>query len=145
MIRKLIRATLWATPDPDGFEHRWSARVWMPVYLLAMLLAGRGVITAGSPVLDRVFAPAIVDLLGMVLVTASIVAFIGLAFPRIWWVEVIGLVVLVGMSGTYGAALLVASESDSSRDFLAWMIMATVVMPFSRLTVIGEQIKRDRA
>lgn len=145
MIRRLWASSLWGTPDPDGFEHRWTARLWMPVYLFVMLTAGRGVVTSGSPVLDRVFDPVIVDALGILLIVAAVVAFVGLAIPRLRTVEIAGLFILVGMAGTYGAALMVASESASSRDFLAWMIIATVVMPFARLTVIGEQIKRDRA
>lgn len=146
VLRRVWAASVWSSTgtDPDDFRDRWTQRVWLPVYLACMTLAGVGVVRSGSPVLDRVFEGWVVDGLGWVLVTASLTALTGVIFPRWWAVQIIGLIVVVGMAGVYGAALLFASDSASSRDFLAWMVMCTVPMAFAQLTRLGEGIKERR-
>lgn len=140
----LWRASIWH-PHAIGvedFKRRWTLRVWVPAYLVTMVLAGRGVIVSGSPVLDKVFDDWLVDTLGWTLALSAVVALVGVTF-RVWVAQIVGMVVIIGMAGTYGAALLVASESASSRDFLAWLVLGTVWMPLSQLTELGEDIKES--
>lgn len=143
-LRALWRASIWHPHaiDVDNFKRRWTLRVWVPAYLITMILAGRGVIVSGSPVLDRVFDDWLVDTLGWVLLLSAATALLGVIF-RVWLAQIIGMVVIIGMAGTYAASLLVASESTSSRDFLAWLVLGTVWMPLSQLTELGEDIKES--
>lgn len=143
-MRALWRASIWHPHaiDVDDFKRRWTLRVWVPAYLVTMILAGRGVIVSGSPVLDRVFEDRLVDTLGWVLAGSAVLALLGVVF-RMWVPQIIGMVIIIGMAGTYAASLLAASESASSRDFLAWLVLGTVWMPLSQLTELGEDIKES--
>ncbi|MGU3358167.1 hypothetical protein ACLBWJ_13010 [Microbacterium sp. M4A5_1d] len=145
-MRRLWRASVWndAQIDPEDHKHRWKLRLWMPLYLATVVLAGIGVANHGSPVLDRTFPDAIVNALGFSLVWFALVAYIGITFPALWRVEIAGLIATSMMIGTYGAALLFVAESPSSREFLSWLVLGGVVFVFSRLTTLGEEIKERR-
>lgn len=145
-MRALWAASVWneAQIEPEDHKHRWKLRLWMPLYLATVVLAGIGVTEHGSPVLDRTFHGPLVDTLGVALIVFAVVAYVGITFPCLWRVEIAGLIATSMMIGTYGAALLFFAESPSSREFLSWLVLGGVVFMFSRLTTLGEEIKERR-
>lgn len=145
-LRRLWAASVWndAQIDPEDHKHRWKLRVWMPLYLLTVVLAGIGACRQGSPVLNRNFPDGFVDGLGVALIVFAVLAYVGITFPRFMLLEMVSLIATAMMIGTYSGALMLVAESMSSREFLSWLVVGGVLFVFSRLTTIGEEIKEQR-
>lgn len=146
MFRRLWRHTIWhpAAIDPAEWEYRWTKRVWVPAFDVLVILAGATASVFGSPLLTQLFGDEAVDYLGVTLAAAATAALFGVAFPRLWRVEIAGLLAMVGLLGAYATAVLLVSVYDTTRGFAALIVALTLPLPLARLTLLGEEIKERR-
>ncbi len=147
MIRRLWRASIWH-PDaipPDEWKFRNLKRVWLPLYDAIAIFAGVQAVLFGSTILNRLFPPSLVDLLGVVLTVVATVCLAGVAFPRLWVVEIIGKVLLVGLVAGYVTTILMFSENPGPNLFVVGMLTFGLPLAFFRLNLLGEEFKERRA
>jgi hypothetical protein len=146
-MRALWRASIWH-PDaipPDEWKFRNLKRVWLPLYDAIAIFAGVQAVLFGSTILNRLFPPSLVDLLGVVLTVVATVCLAGVAFPRLWVVEIIGKVLLVGLVAGYVTTILMFSENPGPNLFVVGMLTFGLPLAFFRLNLLGEEFKERRA
>ncbi|RKE60473.1 hypothetical protein [Microbacterium sp. AG238] len=146
MILRLYRASIWH-PDaipPDEWKYRNLKRVWLPIYDLIAIFAGIQAVLFGSTILDRLFHPELVDLLGITMATIATVCLAGVAFPSLWRVEIIGKVLLVGLVAGYITSILLFSQRPEPNLFVVGMLTFGLPLAFFRLNLLGEEMKERR-
>lgn len=144
MLASIVAASIWhrgAIPE-DEKKYRHLKRVWLPVYDVIALAAGWLAFEYGSRLLYNIMAPALVDLVGLAYAGVAAVCFIGVAFPRLWAVEIGGKVLLVGLIVGYIAAIGLYSRvpvGDPPSWFIMAMLAGLLPMPLFRLGLLGEE------
>lgn len=143
----LRAASIWH-PDainPDEWKYRNLKRVWLPTYDLLAVLAGIVAALQGSPLLNRLFSAALVDTFGVALAVVAAVCLAGVAFPRLWVVEIVGKVILVGLVAAYAATILIFPTSPTPNHFVVLILAFSLPLPLFRLNLLGEEHKERRA
>lgn len=74
----------------------------------------------------------------------ALVCLIGVAFPRLWVVEFVGKVLLVGIIAAYAATIFLFASNPNPNDFIVLMLAFSLPFPLSRLNLLGEEIKERR-
>lgn len=143
MLRRIAAASIWwpgAIPDAE-WKYRHLKRLWLPVYDLIALIAGTFAVTFGSRLLYRILDPHLVDLVGGLYAVVATACLIGVAFPRLWAVEVAGKVILVGLIVGYIAAIGLYSNvpGEPPAWFILAMLAGLIPMPLFRLGLLGEE------
>lgn len=147
MLKKLFAASIWAPGSiaVDEWKYRNLKRVWLPLYDLIAIYAGIQAILYGSTILNRLFAPYVVDLLGVAMTVVATVCLAGVAFPRLWAVEMVGKTLLVALVAGYVTTILMFSESPAPNLFVVGMLTWGLPLAFFRLNLLGEELKERRA
>lgn len=147
-FRRLWRHSIWH-PDsvqPEEWKYRWLLRIWLPLYDLMGIMAGVWAALFGSPVLYRLLGDTfMVDLLGVAFAIIAAVCMMGVIFPRVYRLEIVGKILLVAMLGGYaGAIVLFNTSNDITSWFVAFIVAMTLPLPLFRLNLLGEEIKERR-
>lgn len=145
-LGRLWRASIWhpeAIP-PDEWKFRNLKRVWLPLYDLIAVFAGVQAVAYGSSMLNRLFDPELVDFLGVSLMIAATVCFLGVAFPSMWVIEIIGKIALVALIAGYVTMILVFAKPPGPSLFVVGMLTFGLPLAFFRLSLLGEEIKERR-
>ncbi|MEO2134595.1 hypothetical protein [Microbacterium sp.] len=147
MIRRLWAASIWAKGaiPPDEWKFRNLKRVWLPIYDVIAVFCGIQAVLSGSPLLNTLFPDTMIDALGYTMSTVAIVCFAGVSFPRLWVVEIIGKIILVGLISAYVATILLLSQNAGSNLFVVGMLTFGLPLAFFRLNLLGEELKERRA
>lgn len=147
MLRRLLRATIWhpSAIPPDEWKFRNLKRVWLPLYDVIAIFAGVQAVLFGSDLLNRIFAPVLVDVLGGVFIVVACVCLLGVSFPRLWRVEIVGKVILVGMIAGYITAILSFSRPPGPSLFVVGMLAFGLPLAMFRLNLLGEELKERRS
>lgn len=147
MIRSLWAASIWAPGmiPPDEWKFRNLKRVWLPLYDLIAVFCGVQAFLSGSPLLNALFPADLIDVLGVMMAAAALVCLAGVAFPRLWLVEIVGRIILVGMISAYVATIMLLSQNAGSNLFVVGMLTFGLPLAFFRLNLLGEELKERRA
>lgn len=146
---RLWRASIWH-PDAIPLEerkYRHLKRVWLPVYDVFAMGAGLSALIFGSRLLNRILSGWLVDLAGAGFALIALVCLLGVAFPGLWSVEMVGKSLLVGMVVAYmGAIVLYPTDPhDIPNWFIVSMLAFGLPLACFRLTLLGEEWKERRA
>lgn len=147
LTRHLWRRTIWhprAIP-PEEWKFRNLKRVWLPIYDLIAIWAGVQAVAYGSSILNRLFPPSLVDVLGVALAVAATVCLAGVIFPHLWKVEIVGKVLLVGLIAGYITMILLFGENPGPNLFVVGMLTFGLPLAFFRLSLLGEEWKERKA
>lgn len=145
-MRRLFAASIWAPGaiPPEEWKYRNLKRLWLPLYDLIAIYAGAQAMLFGSTILNRLFAPFVIDVLGLAMVIVATVCLAGVAFPRLWPVEIVGKSLLVALVAGYVTTILLFSESPTPNLFVVGMLTWGLPLAFFRLNLLGEEIKERR-
>lgn len=149
MIRRLWAASIWA-PDaiPIGeWKYRHLERVWLPIYDVLAIWAGVDAVLFGSRLLYRLFDQNVVDLVGALFAVVGVMCLLGVVFPRLWAVEVVGKLILVGMVTAYAFAIVLylpPAQSEPPNFFVMRILSLALPLALFRLTVLGQEWKEHR-
>lgn len=147
-MRGVWQASVWH-PDaipPDEWDHRHQRRVSLPLLDSLMIAAGVWAMHFGSPLLNDLFKPELVDLGGAILAVSAATCLFGVVFPRLWGIELVGKTALVFLLVTYASAITFFPRNpDPSSGFVAFIICAMLVFPCTRMIELIEKRKRKRA
>lgn len=146
-LARIASASIWAPGaldhEPKKFRSLW--RVWLPLYDILAVVAGILAALFGSQILFHVFGYVLVPILGVAFAAASFVAFLGVAFPRLWRVEVAAKCVMIGMVVGYVFCILflpsdrqIASQGTPA-FFVACMLLVGLPLVAFRLSMLSEE------
>lgn len=126
LLLALWRASIWHPDAIPLHERKYASlkRVWLPLYDVVAVGAGLNAVVHGSRLLDRLYGP-FTDTIGVLFMVVAAVCFAGVAFPRLWAVELVGKFVLVGMIIAYIAAIIVSPSPEQmlAREAPSWFIV----------------------
>ena len=148
-MRRLFAASIWARGaiPPDEWKYRWLKRLWLPIYDLFATAAGICAVVFGSRLLNRLLDGAMLDAVGIVFTGIAFVCLLGVAFPRLWLVEIVGKVILVGMIGAYMSAIVLypTVPNEAPNWFVFAMLGFGLPLAMFRLSLLGEEWKERHA
>lgn len=147
MFKRLFAASIWAhgAIPVDEWKFRNLKRVWLPLYDVIAIYAGLQAVLYGSTILNRLFEPFVVDVLGVAMTFIATVCLAGVAFPRLWAIEMVGKTLLVALVIGYVTTILLFSESPTPNLFVIGMLTWGLPLAFFRLNLLGEELKERRA
>lgn len=146
-INRLWELTIWhpAAIDPDEWESRSLRRFWLPLFDLMLAAAGLWAFTYGSPVLRVLFSEKVINVAELSLTLSATMCLIGVVFPRLLNVELVGKIILLSLLGGYVLSVaLFRLNHDPSAVFICLILVAAMIFPMYRLNLIGEQIKNKK-
>lgn len=129
------RLTVWhpINTDPED-AYRHGPRFWYPGFDLIMVLLGAYAFFFGSPLLNRLFPTWFVDTLGVAILTAALFASVGVMFPKLFMVELVGKLSLVFLLGGYAGTVAALSRTDEPNGFVVIILFALVWLLGPRLS-----------
>lgn len=144
VLQRLGRASIWH-PDaipPDEWKYRNLKRVWLPIYDGVAACAGVWAALFGSPLLHSLFDGPVIDAMGITLALVATVCFFGVAFPRLWRVEIAGKIILLSLIALYAFIVTVfRTNPDPAAGFVVFILILALPLPAFRLQGLGEEIK----
>jgi hypothetical protein len=152
LLTAMWRASIWhrdAIPVREQ-KYRSLKRVWLPVYDVLAFLAGVAGVVYGSRLLDRLYGDW-TDLVAGLFAAVALVCFAGVAYPRLWAVELAGKSVLVGMVVAYAVAIVVSPSPEQmvAKEAPSWfiftMLLLTLPLPMFRLELLATEWADRRA
>lgn len=143
MMRGLWRASIWhpdAIPVTEGSTSREMKRIVLPLFDALVILMGFNGILNGMPSFALVYDPTITVIASWTLFMAGWVAFVGLAFPRLWYLEAVGKLAMVFVLGGYAGAVWIAYvQGDAGRGFVAAGLTGLLALPMWNLARLGRE------
>lgn len=123
--QRFIRHTVWhpINTDPED-EDRWAPRFWFPTYDVIAIILGWYAFQYGSPLLNRLFPPWLTDTVAVVLIAAACVCLIGVVFPKLALMELIGKLSLVFLLGAYAGTVAFMTQTENNGFVVIVLIMS---------------------
>lgn len=146
------RATVWhpINTDPND-DYRHGPRFWYPMFDLFMVALGVYAFFIGSPLLNRLFDPLFVSVLGVAITVSAVLAAIGAIFPKLFPIEIVGKLGLVFFLGGYAGTVGALSKASEPNGFvvitlfsLVWLLGPRLSWLFLRLGRLWEKHSRRR-
>lgn len=147
-MRRLWRQTIWARDAIPLNERKYRSlkRIWLPIVDLLYILGGLSAARYGVPAINEFFTDEVVDLFGYSLSAAALVCLVGVAFVRLWWLEIAGKCVLLGQMATSVTALVILTRAgDDQRGFVFVIATIATVPLLIRLTIVADEWADRRA
>lgn len=151
-MRWLWRRSIWHPDAIPLHEKKYASlkRVWLPLYDIVAMWAGINAVMFGSRLLDRLYGSA-TDMVGVLFSLVALVCLAGVAFPKLWAIEIVGKAVLVGMVFAYMAAIIVAPSpeqlavKEAPGWFIVTMLALNLWLPCFRLEILTTEWADRRA
>lgn len=138
------RASVWhrdAIPIED-IDDRHDLRIWLPLFDLVAIGGGVWATFFGSPILRRLFPVELVEVAALAMAAAASICFIGVAFPRLWPIELLGKLTLIFLFGCYaGIVAFYPSNPDANNGFVVFVLVLAMFTPFSRVSKLAEKVR----
>lgn len=146
-MRKLWAASIWAKGaiPADEYKFRNLKRVMFPIIDILFILGGLSAAAYGVPAISEFFDNTTVDLYAYTLSAVATACFIGVAFPRLWPLEVLAKSALLGLNALYFTALFILTAvGEGNRGFVV-IIAAVAMCPIIwRINVLGSEWQERR-
>lgn len=145
-MRRLYRASVWhpsAFGLHDSDTDKELKRYTLPAFDLLMAIMGILGITRGMPSFTEVYGADVSVLAGGALLAAALIAFVGIAFPRLWVAEAVGKVIMFLVIGSYATALWVLNfQGVGERWIVAVAFTGLMALPAWNVFRIGRERRR---
>lgn len=137
------RLLVWHPINTDPHDNdRSGPRFWYPTYDLIAFALGAYALVLGSPLLNRLFPSWFTDIMGTVLMVASVLCLIGVVFPRLVRLELAGKMAIVFLLGGYAGTVATLSKDASENGFVVIVLIMAIWLLGPRITKIFVQIRR---
>lgn len=152
IVHRLYRASVWG-PDgvsPEDFRFRGLFRWVLPLLDLAFIWFGVAGWYAGISTVEAATSHTWQEYWSAGIAVAATVALIGVSFPRLWFVEVLGKAPLVGLVMVYLVLFLTRSTTNSLLWATAGLYFTFALLPTWRLGDLGyvwwnKRVEREKA
>ena len=139
--RSLVWHPINTSRDDDD---RWGPSFWFPMYDLIAFTLGVYALVLGSPLLNRLFPDWFTNLMGCVLMAASLICLVGVLVPRLNLLELIGKLAIVFMLGGYAGTVAFLSRPGEPNGFVVIVLIMSVWLLGPRVTKLFIQVSRVR-
>lgn len=146
-LKRLWSQTVWSKGaiPPEEWRYRSQKRFWYPLVDVLYALTGYSAIRYGVPAINEYFPDSHVDFFGASMMVASLVALVGVAFYRLWWLEVVGKCLLIGHMTVYVAAVLsLTAVGSDARGFVTGVALLASFLLMMRLSIIAAEWQERR-
>lgn len=146
-MKKLYMLTIWAPGaiPVEEWKYRNIKRIMFPLIDFLFMLAGIKAIAYNVPGVSLFFDDPIIDLVAYILVLSAATCLVGVSFPRLWAVEIIGKSILLGvMSGYFASLVLLAFMGYSTIEFTLFMSAISICPVVWRLSLLGSEWQSRR-
>lgn len=141
-MKRIFSMSIWASGaiPADEWKYRNLKRVMFPVVDLLFFLAGLSGARYGVPAISEFFPDQVVDFFAYILSMIALICLTGVAFPRLWLVEILGKSILLGlMVGYFVALFLLTAVGEGNRGFVL-LIAAVALSPVVwRMSLLGSE------
>ncbi|WKW85420.1 membrane protein [Microbacterium phage Milani] len=139
------RLTVWhpINTDPND-DYRHGPRFWYPGYDLMAVTLGVYALMLGSPLLNRLFPTWFTNGMGLVLIVAGGMAFLGVVFPKLYLVELAGKLLIVFLMSGYSGTIAWLSQNAGENGFVVIALAMIPVLLAPRITYLFIRTSRSR-
>jgi hypothetical protein len=140
------RMTVWHPINTDpADENRSGPRFWFPTYDVMAMALGFYALAIGSPLLNKLFPDWFTNIMGVVLFAAATVCLVGVCFPRLAVMELVGKLVIVFLLGGYAGTVMFRSQASEPNGFVVIVLIMAVWLLGPRITTLFVQIPKAAA
>lgn len=128
-------------------EDKYSSlkRYLLPYIDVVLFFSGLSAVRYGAPSLSEFVPKGVTEAFGVLFIGATVMAFVGVAFPRLWGVEVAAKLTLFALSVAYAVALFLLTQAGSEiRGFIIGYVAAVAGLLLWRLAFLGRERKERR-
>lgn len=147
-MKRIFAMSIWAAGaiPADEWKYRNLKRVMFPVVDVLFILSGVSAAYYGVPAISEFFPRVIVDSFASTLSLSGIVAFLGVAFPRLWPFEIGARSIILGLMVVYFMSLFIlTSVGEGNRGFVLGIAAISIVLLIFRLTLLGSEWQDRRS
>ncbi len=148
MLRRLWSQTIWyptAIPVIEGQLARDVKRWVLPTVDAFLILGSLLGVHGGLPTFTLVYSESVSQVSSVVFLVVAVGCLVGVAFPRLWVLELVCKCGLVVLLATYALLLLLLAAAESpSRGFVAGIALALTVVPVWRIVWLGRESRVRR-
>lgn len=142
---RFSRQTVWHPLNTDPHdEDRAGPRFWYPVYNILVFSLGVTALLIGSPLLNKLFPVWFTDSLGVGLMLSALGCFIGVVFPKLSVLELLGKLSIVFMLGGYAGTVALFSNREEPNGFVVLVLTMAIWLLGPRITKLFIQVSRVR-
>lgn len=151
LLKRIYAESIWHPSAIDANEKKYRnlKRIYLPAYDLIVVYIGIMGALFGSDLLNRIFHPELVDFLSIAFSAVGLICFFGIAFPRLWGIEMVSKVVLLGMIAGYVASIVIygtrVGETSLPNLFIIGMIALGFPVVLFRLELLGIEYRERKA
>lgn len=147
-MRALWEASIWhpdAIPPSEG-ELARDVKRWVLPTLDALLILGSVLgLHGGMPTFAIVYNAAVSQAASVAVLLFAVGCLVGIAFPRLWVLELASKCGLTFVLLTYAVLLLALATGEyPARGFVAGVTAAVTVLPVWRIVWLGREYRRRR-
>lgn len=143
----LYSKTIWAhgAIPIEEWKYRNLKRVSLPLVSLLFFLGGYAVVRYGLPTINVFFPGGVVTLGGRLLSFAGFISLLGIVFPKLWPLEMLGYSIILGLFvGYFVAALWLTAVGSNGRGFVLMLDLIAINLIVWRLTLLGSEWQARR-
>jgi hypothetical protein len=147
-LGRLCRSTIWA-PDAiplDEDKYGSLKRYLLPYIDVVLFFSGYSAVRYGAPSLSEFVPPGVTETFALLFMGATVMAFIGVVFPRLATLEVAAKLTLFALSVAYAVALFLLTQAGSEiRGFITGYVAAVAGLLLWRLAFLGRERRERKA
>lgn len=147
IVKALFNLSIWAKHSiPAGeWKYRNLKRVLFPIVYLLFFCSGFYADQYGVPAISDFFPYSVIHVFSYILGTSSVLCLLGIAFPRLWPLEILGGSVILGlMTGYLLSLFIIAVIGPGNRGFVLFVSAIALAVVVWRLSLIGAEWQARR-
>lgn len=151
LLGAVVRATIWA-PDaiPHDAGYRYESpikRVFLPAYDVIILWLGLAGLLVPLQAVGQALPEPWPAVLYIALAASGIACFFGIAFPRLWHVEITGKVAILGLLMMLTVSMVLAGITIPGHTGITItpILIGLMIPPLIRLWTLGSELGDRRA
>lgn len=141
LFKRLASASIWAPGAIPASEQKYAVPLkrWvLPTFDVLMTIGGVYAIHTGMPSFEALLRSIALGL-AYLFAASGLVCLVGISFPHLWRVEIIGKIALIVLLGMYAIALFYRGAPSTGFTYLA-----LILVPLFRLWIIGWEYAERR-
>lgn len=146
-MKRLLEASIWGphTIPIEEWPYRNLKRIMFPFIDILFFLSGFVAIQHGIAPLNNLFDEQVVYTFSLLLSFASLICLIGLSFPKLWVLELLGKSILIGLMAGYIMSTIFANIFTGENHVFDMFISAIAITPVIwRVSLLGAEWQSRR-
>ena len=146
-MRNIFSMSIWAPNaiPSDEWKYRNLKRVMFPVIDVIFILSGLSAAYYGVPAISEFYHRGVVDSFALAMSLSGFAALLGVAFPKLWALEIGAKSVLLGLMVVYFTSLFILTRiGEGNRGFVLGIAAVAIAPVIWRLSLLGNEWQQRR-